>query len=156
MVEYGNEWKEGDIAIEFDSFIESKYIIEDGNGEEYHTTVTIFSPDVERDGDAFDYAEYLSENPSNDELDIIEESPMTESAIGETLATDSEKELSNAIIPQNSEKSTPKGQFSFKEDPSNNEKVGESVEKTVDNNKKPTSYTKAEAAEMVSGILTEF
>ena len=51
-----------------------------------------------RGGDAFDYAEYLSENPSNDELDIVEESPKTETAISETLATDSEKELSNTII----------------------------------------------------------
>ena len=86
-----------------------------------------------------DYTEYLSENQNNEELEIIEESSETESAIGETLATDSEKELSNPIIAQTSEKSTPKGQFSLKENSSYA--------------KKPTSYTKAEAEAMVNGIM---
>ena len=36
--------KECVTVIEFDSFIESKYIIKDGVGEDYHTTVTIFLP----------------------------------------------------------------------------------------------------------------
>ena len=92
-----------------------------------------------RGGDAFDYAEYLSENPSNDELDIIEESPKTETAISETLTTVSEKELSNPIIAQYSEKSTSKGQFSLKENSSES--------------KNPNSCTKAEAVEMVDGIM---
>ena len=46
---------------------------------------------------------------------------------------------SNIIISQNSEKSTPKGQFSLKENSSDA--------------KNASSYTKAEAVEMVDGIM---
>ena len=64
------------------------------------------------------------------------------SAIGKIHPNTSNELPSNAIITQNSEKSTLKGQFSLKENSSES--------------KNPNSYTKAEATEMVSGILTEF
>lgn len=98
-------------VIEFDSTIEKKYIVEDGEGEEYHTTVTVFEPDVERDGLPFDYAEYLLSKDKNRELDIIKESPESETAYGEILATASKTELSNKMLPQND--SSVKGQYSL-------------------------------------------
>ena len=67
--------KEYVAIIEFDAEIDKKYIVEDGKWEKYHTTVTVFEPDVERDGEPFDYIEYLrfsvkiiSENISIDKL----------------------------------------------------------------------------------------
>ncbi|MBR2906597.1 MAG: hypothetical protein IKC26_00955 [Clostridia bacterium] len=72
----------------------------DGKGDNYHTTVTVFEPDVFRDGFPFDYVEYLLENDSNFELnvDITTESSNPDAAYGETLATASEKELSKGSI----------------------------------------------------------
>ena len=59
-------------------------------------------------------------------------------------------------IPQTPEMSTPKGQFSFKEDSDNNKNTAFNNENKSADNKKSASYTKTEAVEMVSGILTEF
>ena len=66
--------KECVAVIEFDSVIDPKYIVNDGKGEEFHTTVTVFEPDVVRDGMPFDNAEYLLSKSTNRELDIIKES----------------------------------------------------------------------------------
>lgn len=96
--------KECVAIIEFDSYIEKDFIIEDDNGESFHTTVTIFEPDVTRNGEEFDYAEYLLMNYNNHELDIVKESPNPETAYGETLATVSENELSDNTIPQPNKK----------------------------------------------------
>ncbi len=90
--------KECVAIIEFDSFIEKDFIIEDDNGESFHTTVTIFEPDVTRNGEEFDYAEYLLMNYNNHELDIVKESPNSKTAYGENHATVLENELSNIII----------------------------------------------------------
>jgi len=49
-----------------------------------------------------------------------------------------------------------KAQFSFKEDSDNNKNVTANNENEASNNKKSASYTKAEAEDMVSGILSEF
>ena len=92
--------KECVAVIEFDSVIDPKYIVNDGKGEEFHTTVTVFEPDVVRDGMPFDYAEYLLSKSTNRELDIIKESPATETVYGETFATASETELPNAMLSQ--------------------------------------------------------
>ena len=63
--------KECVAVIEFDSVIDPMYIVNDGKGEEFHTTVTVFEPDVVRDGMPFDYAEYLLSKSTNRELDLI-------------------------------------------------------------------------------------
>lgn len=95
--------KEYVAVIEFDAKIRSDYILEDGKGDKYHTTVTVFEPDVERDGEAFDYIEYLLLRGDNQELDIIKENPYSEAAIRQTEATAPEKEFSNDSISQESE-----------------------------------------------------
>ncbi len=67
----------------------------------YHTTVTVFEPDVTRKGFPFDYLEYLLEKDTNYEIDIKTEDSQTESVYHETLATDSKRESSvNNIISQ--------------------------------------------------------
>lgn len=172
--------KECVAIIEFDSEIDPRYIIEDGKGEEYHTTVTVFEPDVTRDGLPFDYIDYLLESKpkSNRMLDIKVESPKTETAYSETDATVSEKELSSNSISQNSEKSTPKAKFSLKDDGAGIEdwmRNGMGVDSQTSANpteadtdgktdidtetegavatKRPTSYTKEEARAMVDLML---
>ena len=59
----------------------------------------------------------------------------------------------NNSISQISEKSTSKGKFSFKEESSDNKNTADSNESKQSDNKKPTSYTKAEAEAMVDGIM---
>ncbi len=98
--------KECVAVVEFDSEIKEHNIVKDGQGESYHTTVTIFEPDVERDGEPFDYAEYLLSKDSNEELEIKKESPTSEPAITGIPSTDSEKGLSDNSIAQNSDLST--------------------------------------------------
>ena len=98
--------KECVAIIEFDSKMGKDDIIYDGQGEEYHTTVTVFEPDVVWKGLPFDYVEYLLLNPNNRELDIKTESPQSDAAYGETLATTSNQGLSDNSIPQNSDLST--------------------------------------------------
>ena len=93
--------KECVAVIEFDSHIDEKYIQKDGHGDDYHTTVTVFEPDQYRDGEDFDYLEYLALQQSNSELEIIKESPKTETAISQTQATVPELGLSNAKVAQN-------------------------------------------------------
>lgn len=103
--------KEVVAVIEFDSFINKDMIQKDGQGDEYHTTVTVFEPDKYRDGEEFDYAEYLAMQQSNTELEIKKESPKTETAISQTQATVSESELSGATVAQ--EGPTVKRQYSL-------------------------------------------
>jgi hypothetical protein len=98
--------KECVAVIEFDSEMAKNDIVYDGHGEEYHTTVTVFEPDVVRNGLPFDYVEYLLLNTNNRELDIKRESPKSDAAYGEKFATANEKGLSNSSIPQNSDLST--------------------------------------------------
>lgn len=95
--------KECVVVLEFNSSIEEQFISPDGKGDEYHTTVTVFEPDVVRDGLPFDYAEYLLLKESNRELDIIRKSSDTKAAYGETYATASETELSKNNVPQKEE-----------------------------------------------------
>lgn len=92
--------KECVAVLEFDSEIDSKYLIRDGNGDQYHTTITVFEPDVTMDGLPYDYIEFLVSKETNYELDIIKESSKTETAHSEILATVSEKELSEPKITQ--------------------------------------------------------
>ena len=80
--------------------IDKKYIVPDGHGEEYHITVTLFEPDVERKGVPFDYIEYLLLRSENKELEIAKESSKTETANSETHATVSETKLSSNRLTQ--------------------------------------------------------
>lgn len=98
--------KECVAVIEFDSEMAKDDIVYDGHGEEYHTTVTVFEPDVVRNGMPFDYIEYLLLDQNNRELDIMTESPESDAAYGEHFATANEKGLSNSSIPQKSNLST--------------------------------------------------
>ena len=103
--------KETVAVIEFDSYIDDNMIKVDGQGDEYHATVTVFEPDKYRDGEPFDYSVYLASKRTNYELDIIKESPKMETAIRQTEATDSKTRLSNnketqngpGVNPQNAE-----------------------------------------------------
>lgn len=99
--------KETVAVIEFDSFIDKEMIEMDGQGDEYHTTVTVFEPDRYRNRELFDYSEYLLSNRSNYELEIIKESPESETAIRQTQATASKAELSNPMLPQKSSSVNP-------------------------------------------------
>lgn len=115
-----DDGKEYVAVIEFDAKIKSDYIFEDGKGDKYHTTVTVFEPDVERNGEPFDYIEYLLLRGDNRELDIIKENPELEAAIRQTEATAPKKEFSNNSISHSAEKSTEnakKVQLSLKENP---------------------------------------
>lgn len=92
--------KECVAVIEFDSIINEDMIQKDGQGDDYHTTVTVFEPDQYRDGESFDYLEYLSVKPSNYELEVKKESSKTETAISQTEATVSAVELSSTNVAQ--------------------------------------------------------
>ena len=81
FVEYSNNGNEGVAAIEFESSINPEFIGTEYGDTEYHTVVTVFEPDVERNGIPFDYAEELLSNPDNIELEI-KRGQTAESAIG--------------------------------------------------------------------------
>lgn len=98
FVELG-EKQEYVVVYEFDSSVDPKSLVNDGVVDEYHTTVTVFKPEVWKDGEEYDYGSYLldEENEHNGdvaELTITKESPHQESAIGQFQATDSKRELS--------------------------------------------------------------
>ena len=79
----------------------------DGEGDDFHTTVTVFEPDVVRNGLPFDYTEYLLENDSNFELnlEITKENSESEAAIRQTEATAPKKEFSKDSVPDSEQKS---------------------------------------------------
>ena len=106
--------KETVAVVEFDSVINENMIQRDGQGDEYHTTVTVFEPDKYRDGEEFDYLEYLAIKPANIELKITKESPKTETAISQTEATVSESELSAVNVAEKGGNVKP--QFSLSND----------------------------------------
>ena len=70
FVEYNNDGNEGLAVIEFENPREADAIGTEFGDTNYHTVVTVFEPDVERDGMPFDYAEELLDNPNNFALDI--------------------------------------------------------------------------------------
>ncbi|MBP3706373.1 MAG: hypothetical protein J6J13_03885 [Clostridia bacterium] len=69
FVEYSKN--EGVAVIEFESSIDPEFIGTEFGDTDYHTVVTLFEPDTERDGMPFDYAEELLSNPDNYELEIV-------------------------------------------------------------------------------------
>ena len=104
IVEYGEN--EGVAVVEFDSSINPEYIGESGD-KNYHTVVTIFEPDLGRDGEPFDYVGKLLDNPNNRELTIKKEQSAN-GAVGETLPSTKSELFSENIISQNNTKSNPK------------------------------------------------
>lgn len=75
IVEYGVNGTEGVAVIEFDSSIDPASIGAEFGDTSFHTVVTVFEPDAERHGFAFDYAEELLSNPDNIELEIKRRQP---------------------------------------------------------------------------------
>lgn len=113
FVEYNNNGNEGMAVIEFESSIDEEFVGTEFGDTEFHTVVTLFEPDVERDGMPFDYAEELLLNPNNYELEIEKRQP-TGSAIGKKHPnTSSELPLSEDILTQNSKKSSENTKFSL-------------------------------------------
>ncbi len=103
FVEYNSNGNEGVAVIEFESSIDPEAIGTDFGDTNYHTVVTVFEPDVLRDGMEFDYAEELLSNPNNTELEI-KRRQSDESATGEKHPNTSSKLPSKYSISQNQEK----------------------------------------------------
>lgn len=137
FVEYNNNAAEGVAVIEFDSSIDPNAIGTEFGDRNYHTVVTVFEPDVVRNGMEFDYVEELLSNPNNIELEIKRRLP-ARSATREKHPNTSSKLPSNDSISQISEKSTV-----------SNEKVSSKIResrKTTDNN---VEISEREVAELV-------
>ena len=96
FVEYNNNGTESVAVIEFDSSIDPEYIGTEFGDTDYHTVVTVFEPDAERNGMAFDYAEELLSNPNNIELKIERRQPVG-SATGEKHPNTSSKLPSSSV-----------------------------------------------------------
>jgi len=108
FVEYNNNGTESVAVIEFDSSIDPEFIGTEYGDTSYHTVVTVFEPDVERDGVEFDYAEELLSNQDNIELKI-ERRQSTGSATGEKHPnTSSELPSFGANLAQNGNDVKPK------------------------------------------------
>ena len=71
FVEYNDNGNESIAVIEFDSSFDSESVGMEFGETNYHTVVTVFEPDMERNGMEFDYAEELLSNPDNIELTIV-------------------------------------------------------------------------------------
>ena len=100
FVEYNNNGKEGVAVIEFDSSIDSEFVGTEYGDTNYHTVVTVFEPDVERDGVEFDYAAELLSNPDNIELEIKRRQP--EGSATREIHPNTSSELSSTedTVPQ--------------------------------------------------------
>ncbi len=100
FVEYNNNGNESVAIIEFESSIDPEFIGTEFGDTDYHTVVTLFEPDAERNGLPFDYVEELLSNPDNFELEIVRRQPI-ESAIGKKHPNTSKELPSNNKITQN-------------------------------------------------------
>ena len=105
FVEYENGETESVAIVEFNSSIDQDYINDDYGETEYHTVVTVFNPDTERNGILYDYAEELLSNPDNIELEI-ERGLSERSATGEKHPNTSSELPSKNSIPQKQDLST--------------------------------------------------
>lgn len=103
FVEFEMNTSEGMAAVEFENPRKTDAIGYEYGETNYHTVVTVFEPDVERDGMPFDYVEELLANPNNYEL-AIKRRQNTESATGEKHPNASnELPYSNSIRNLNGE-----------------------------------------------------
>jgi len=75
VVEYNNGGKEGLAVIEFENPRDSGAIGTEFGETNYHTVVTVFEPDIERNGLPYDHVEELLSNPDNYELEIKRRQP---------------------------------------------------------------------------------
>ena len=83
------------VVLQFDSEIDSTYILQDQKGDDYHTTVTVFAPDTIYRGKPIDYADELSEREFCSPIDVIKtESPSSPTAIDGPPAAERESGLS--------------------------------------------------------------
>lgn len=82
-----------------EKFSLAKFINSESGDISYHTVVTVFEPDLERDGLPFDYAEELLSNPNNYELEIVRKQPI-ESVYGKKHPNTLNELLSNDSISQ--------------------------------------------------------
>ena len=133
FVEYKVNGNEGVAVIEFESSINPEYIGREYGDTRYHTVVTIFEPDVERDGMPYDYAAELLDNPNNIELDI-KRRQSAGSAIGKKHPNTSNELPSKDIITENSEKSS--GEVKNSLSPAQEEYFKDSVVRDEDGNLK--------------------
>lgn len=97
FVEYKSGGKEGLAVIEFDSSLSPGSISTEFGDTQFHTVVTMFEPDTERNGEPFDYVAWLLENPNNVELKI-ERRQSAGSAIGKSHPNTSSKLSSSTDI----------------------------------------------------------
>ena len=100
FVGYGNNSKEGTAVIEFEGSIDPEYIGTEFGETDYHTVVTVFKPDIERNGESFDYAEELLLNPNNFELKIEKRHPTGCVTREKHPNTSSEFPFFNESVPQ--------------------------------------------------------
>ena len=105
FVNYKRNGSEGVAVIEFDSAIDSEAIGTEFGDTSYHTVVTVFEPDIVRNGIEFDYVEELLSNPNNIELQIKRRQPAG-SATGEKHPNTSSELPSDNSISRTEEKST--------------------------------------------------
>ena len=100
FVEYNDNGNEGVAVIEFDGLTsDSEFVGSEAGDTNYHTVVTVFEPDTQRNGMPFDYAEEILSNPDNIELQIVRR-PNERSATGEKHPNTSNELPSDNTIPQ--------------------------------------------------------
>ncbi len=112
FVEYSSNGRESVAVVEFDSFIDPDFIGTEFGDTKYHTVVTVFEPDTERNGMPFDYVDELLSNPDNYELDIVKRQSEG-SVVGKKHPNTSNELSSKNSIPQNSQKSSGNSQKSL-------------------------------------------
>lgn len=100
FVEYDNNGTESVAVIEFDSTIDPESIGTESGDTEYHTVVTVFEPDVERNGVPFDYAEELLSNPNNILLEIERRQPTGSATQEKHPNTSSKLPSTESIVSQ--------------------------------------------------------
>ena len=96
FVEYNVDGREGMAAVEFENPRNTDAIGEEFGETNYHTVITVFEPDIERNGMPFDYAEELLSDPNNYELEIKRRQD-DESATGEKHPNTSNELPSSAV-----------------------------------------------------------
>ena len=96
FVEYNVDGREGMAAVEFENPRNTDAIGKEFGETNYHTVITVFEPDIERNGMPFDYAEELLSDPNNYELEI-KRRQADESATGEKHPNTSNELPSSAV-----------------------------------------------------------
>ena len=125
----------------------------------FNTMVTVFEPDVERDGEEYDYLEYLTSYYYNEEIDLIKEPSNAKAVMGQSLASAITTESSNNSIHQTASKINPSEQktsgkvsqpseFSL----SSTQESDGARAKANANRSRSKTYTRAEAAAIMNAV----